>query len=416
MHDEKGRSLERRLLATLQSLLELPALDLDEALTAASQRVAEALSCDKVDAFLLDEPRHTLVARGTSDTEMGRMQKALGLDVLPIANGGRVVEAFQSGTPFVSGRVDLDSGEIRGMHELAVKSAVHVPLEVAGVRRGVLSACSAQPEFFQQHDIGFLQSVAHWVGALAQRAELAAQMRTANANQVRRAAADEIVTVLAHDIRNHLNPLLGRLHLLRSKATQGQLVQVAELDRAIGSVQRLSRLTSDLLDLGRLDQGLFTLRLGRLDLAALVTATASALSSTKNSIEVEAPAELVILADADRLSQALENVVSNAIKYSPPGKPVRVVVGLTSRGDVPFCRIEVIDQGPGIPAEIRPRLFERFIAGSESHGLGLGLHLAYEIARAHGGTLVAESKPGSGARFRFELPIDAAAASGAPPI
>src|SRR5688500_14652873 len=188
MHDEKARSLERRLLDTLQSLLELPALDLDEALAAASQRVAEALSCDKVDAFLLDEPRHTLVARGTSNTGMGRLQKALGLDALPIANGGRVVEVYQGGTAFVSGRVDLDAGEIRGMHELGVKSAAHVPLEVAGVRRGVLSACSAQPEFFQQHDIGFLQSVAHWVGAVAHRAELAAQMRTANSNQARRAA------------------------------------------------------------------------------------------------------------------------------------------------------------------------------------------------------------------------------------
>jgi two-component system, OmpR family, sensor kinase len=415
MRDEKVPSLERRLLGTLQSLLELPALDLDEALTAASEHVAQALGCDKVDAFVLDEPRNTLVARGTSDTKMGRLQKALGLDVLPIANGGRVVEAFQGGAAFIDGRVDLDAGEIRGMHELGVKSAVHVPLEVAGVRRGVLSACSAQPEFFQQHDVGFLQSVAHWIGALAQRAELAAQMRTANLNQARRAAAEEIVTVLAHDIRNHLNPLLGRLHLLRSKAAQGQLVQVAEVDRAIGSVQRLSRLTSDLLDLGRLDQGLFSLRLGRLDVGALVTATASALSSTKNSIEVEAPAELVILADADRLSQALENVISNAVKHSPPGKPVRVVLGLASRGDVPHCQIEVIDQGPGIPPEIKAHLFERFIAGSDSHGLGLGLHLACQIARAHGGTLVAESKPGSGARFRFELPIDAAAASERPP-
>lgn len=409
--DAATQTLEQRLLSTLQCLLELPALGLPEALQSAAQRVAEALGCDKADAFLLDESRNTLVALGTSDTDMGRRQKALGLDVLPVANGGRVVEVFQTGKVHIDGHVDQDVGEILGMHELGVRSALHVPLEVEGVRRGVLSVCDAAPEFFQAHDARFLQAVSLWVGALAHRAELVGKVRDGDVDRARRETADEVVTVLAHDIRNHLNPLLGRLHLLRSKAALGQTLQVADVDAAIASVERLSRLTADLLDTSRLDRGLFALRLERVDLMAVARRTATSLGGARTAIEIDGPSELVILGDEDRLHQALENVVSNAIKFSPPGKPVRVRLSLLEREAVPFCRLEVIDEGLGIPSDVFPHLFERFRAGKGSSGLGLGLYLASQIARVHGGTLVAESKPGRGATFRFELPIDAAAAS-----
>jgi signal transduction histidine kinase len=157
---------------------------------------------------------------------------------------------------------------------------------------------------------------------------------------------------------------------------------------------------------------LFSLRLGQVDVPALASATAAALTSPKTPVEIEASGELMILADEERLQQALENVVSNAIKYSPAGKPVRVSCTLVDpSGEAPLCRIEVTDQGAGIPPELKPHLFDRFISGSGSQGLGLGLYLACQIAKAHGGSLHVESKPGEGATFRFELPISAAPSS-----
>jgi signal transduction histidine kinase len=205
--------------------------------------------------------------------------------------------------------------------------------------------------------------------------------------------------------------MLGRLQILRSKAALGRVLPVSDVDVVIGSVQRLSRLTSDLLDIGRLDQGLFTLKIQPVDLAEIARVTAAALTTPSTPIEVEAPAEIVILGDGDRLQQALENVVSNAMKYSPSGEPVRLRLGLVDDGDAPRCQLDVIDRGPGIPPEIRPHLFGRYSAGKGSAGLGLGLYLACEIAKSHGGKLIVDSKPGEGALFRFELPVDAASST-----
>src|SRR3982751_6519044 len=99
---------EPRLLGLLQSLVDMPALELGQALTVAATAVASWLDCDKVDAFLLDEARQSLVALGTSDTPLGKRQHALGLDVLPIANGGRLVQTFTTGNSYWTGRADLD--------------------------------------------------------------------------------------------------------------------------------------------------------------------------------------------------------------------------------------------------------------------------------------------------------------------
>jgi signal transduction histidine kinase len=408
MTERATETAEGRLLATLQRLLELPAIDLSTALDEASQHIVDALGCDKVDAFLFNEEKHSLVAIGTSNTPMGRKQRALGLDFLPLANGGKIAESFVTGRTIVTGHLDQEAGELRGMVDaLGVRSQIDVPLEVNGARRGVLSAVSATPEFFDKHDVIFMTSVSHWVGALAHRAELIEEIRTADVQRGRRAAADEIVTVLAHDLRNHLNPLQGRLQLLRMGAARdGRERDVEHVNAALRSVQRLTLLVSDLLDVGRLDHGLFALNPVSIDVVALTRETAAALGTPDVEIQVSAPDELLVMADPDRLKQALENVVGNAIRYSPKGDPVRVEIrgGLENGGRQ--MTLDVIDQGPGVPAEILPHVFERFAVGKGSSGLGLGLYLASRIVGVHGGSLTVESAPGKGTRFRFVLPID----------
>ncbi len=113
---------DRRLLDLLQRLLDLPALEVGSSLTTAATYVAEWLSCDKVDVFLLDAARSSLVALGTSETPLGARQKELGLDVLPLANGGRMVESFKARAPYRTGRADLDpAGLIRIVRELRVR-------------------------------------------------------------------------------------------------------------------------------------------------------------------------------------------------------------------------------------------------------------------------------------------------------
>ena len=404
-YDLMQTDADQRLLGLLQDLLDAPALDLCQALTSAATHVAKWLDCDKVDAFLLDEERHSLVAMGTSETPLGRRQKALGLDVLPIANGGRLVQTFLTGRSYSTGRADLDEEELPGIvRDLEVRSEINVALPVANVRRGVLGVVSQQPEHFAPGDVRVLELIASWVGALAHRAELVEKLRAEEAARARTMAAEQIVTVLAHDIRNHLNPLAGRLQLLQLKLQQGESPEPASVERALKAVRRLERLTSSWLDLSRLDQGLFELELAPVSLSELLRETATALTSAANPIDVSGPSALVVLADPERLRQAFENVLANGLRHSPAGRPLRVTIERVASEK--RVHIAVSDEGPGISPELLPHLFERFVSTRRTQGLGLGLYLAERIMAAHGGSLRVESTLGAGATFHFELPCE----------
>src|SRR5207248_7179487 len=102
---------------------------------------------------------------------------------------------------------------------------------------------------------------------------------------------------------------------------------------------------------------------------------------------VVAPDELKVEGDPARIRQAIENLLANALKHSPDGVPVEIEVAREKREDGAWAVISVKDGGPGIPSDLRPRLFTRFASGPNSTGLGLGLYLAHNIARAHGGAL-----------------------------
>ena len=194
--DEAG-SQEARLLRMLEGLLALEVSDLETAMEQAAQRLAEVLGADKVDVFLHDPATQAMVAVGTSDTPMGRKQRALGLDRLPIAEGGRTVEVFQTGRSYLSRRADLEQGEPpRMIEELGVRSSINVPLEVAGERRGVLLASSATPEFFSERDVRFLEAVARWVGLASQRAVQVERVASQAAAEGVRRAAEQAVGIL----------------------------------------------------------------------------------------------------------------------------------------------------------------------------------------------------------------------------
>jgi signal transduction histidine kinase len=401
---------QNRLLTTLERLLEIVPRDLDSALDAAALAVAEALRAEKVDAFLYEPSTSTLVARGTSPTPLGRKQHALGLHMLPIANGGRMVEVFQTGAPRHAGRVERDTLELRGIREgLGIRSEISVPLEVAHERRGVLAAVSTAPEFFSEGDLRFLATVSRWVGMVAHRAELSENAASDAAAQGRRAAAEDLITVLAHDFRNFLTPLRGRLDLMGRRARrEGQERYLNDARELVRTVDRLDRLVRDLLDSARLKQGLFELTRQPVDLVELARLTAAELAVTPGAVEVQAAMdELVVSADASRLRQVFENLLSNALKVQPEDKPV-VMLLETSDG---CATITVADRGPGIASEVFPHLFQRFGAGSESVGLGLGLYLARGITDAHGGSLEVDSGPGEGARFMVRLPLEQGASA-----
>jgi len=407
--DRAISSLSQRLLDVLEQLLQLPAADLRATLSRVSDVISRSSGADKVDAFLYDSARDSLVAVGSSTQPLSQLQRELGLDVLQLSNGGRTVEVYRTGKTYVSGRVGEDKDELRGIRDgLGVRSEIGVALEIGGSRRGMIMLASKQPEFFSEEDARFMETVVRWVGVVTHRAELAEEIGRNAIELGRRAGAEELITVLAHDLRNYLAPLTMRLEVLRLRAErEGREDALRDIGLLGRSLRRLGDLVNDILDVSRIDQGVFQIQPQRIELSALVRDIVGGFESARQAIQltVQQGDAIYVAGDSARLRQCLENVIANAIQKSPVTAAIDVFVRREEKpGRDRQALVEVIDEGPGIPAEQLPFLFERYRAGEGTSGLGLGLYLAKRIAAVHGGDLTAESQPGKGARFTLSLP------------
>src|SRR6266513_1584691 len=174
------------------------------------------------------------------------------------------------------------------------------------------------------------------------------------------------------------------------------------------AVQRMNRLIGDLLDIVRLETGHLSLKLGRSDVNRLLTETIDAFEARASEqgislVITPAPTGTVVQADEERVLQLIDNLVGNALKFTPSGG--RVSIG-GYVGDSEL-RVAVADTGPGIPEEQRSRLFDRFwqARGADRRGLGLGLAIAKGIAEAHGGRLWVDSTVGEGSTFQCAIPL-----------
>jgi signal transduction histidine kinase len=182
------------------------------------------------------------------------------------------------------------------------------------------------------------------------------------------------------------------------------------LERSAQQIGRLEWLSTNLLDLSRIDAGIFPLDMRDGDLRDPVQATVQALSEVAVargvSLDSEVPGEAVQLRfDRERIIQLLTNLVGNALKFTPRGGAVSVNVGETPEQ----VTIEVSDTGPGIPAEELPHVFERFYRGTNTgeeraSGSGLGLAIVRSIVEMHGGEIEVASVIGEGTEFRITLP------------
>jgi PAS domain S-box-containing protein len=224
---------------------------------------------------------------------------------------------------------------------------------------------------------------------------------------------NEFVATVSHELRTPLTSIRGSLGLLEG-GVMGPLPE-----EALGLVriarensERLVRLINDMLDLEKMEAGKLELRMQRLEAAALVEATLESLRAPAEAARVRLRAQvapgLAVRGDPDRLQQVLTNLVSNAVKFSPPDSEVL----LSASEDASQVRFSVTDQGPGIPAEQHPHLFGKFFQLDSSDtrskgGTGLGLAISQGIVEQHGGRIVVDSAPGRGATFRFSLAAEA---------
>jgi len=246
---------------------------------------------------------------------------------------------------------------------------------------------------------------------LPDETQIVAALRDISERKAVERLKDEFVSTVSHELRTPLTSVVGSLGLLRSGSV-GELPDAARrlVEIAENNSRRLIRLINDILDIEKIGSGRMRFESVPLDVARMLDQAidgSRGLASTKQvTLELTADERPVIVqGDADRLLQVATNLLSNAIRFSPEGGTVRA--SLAREGDLAVVAIE--DEGPGIPADFRDRIFERFAQAGDgaamSGGTGLGLAISREIVLAHHGKIWFGEAKGGGARFAFSLPL-----------
>jgi signal transduction histidine kinase len=220
---------------------------------------------------------------------------------------------------------------------------------------------------------------------------------------------DDFIAIASHELRTPITSIKTYAELLLDSKKAEQDPMTAGLATKLnGQVDRLSVLVRDLLDVTTIKEGQLKLRQEQFSLNDLVKENSEEQQRvfTSHKIVNELHAIDPVYADKERIGQVLKNLISNAGKYSPMGE--RIIIS-TSQQDGRVI-VKVQDFGVGIPENMRQKIFERFfrLVESEQSGansLGLGLYIAANIIRTHGGELWVESNKGAGSTFCFALPI-----------
>jgi PAS domain S-box-containing protein len=317
-----------------------------------------------------------------------------------------------------------DAEHLRLIRELDLESAMIVPLRGRDRTLGAMTFVYAgSGRRFAAHDLAFAEEFARRAAmaienALAiESAELAhAQERVLRQEaDIASKAKDEFLAIVSHELRTPLNVILGWTVTLRQHSPP------ADLDHALAIIERnarrQARLIEDVLDISRITSGKLTLKVTGVSVAEVVAnaveAVAAAAAAKGIRIRSDADPALVMLADGDRLQQAVWNLLANSVKFTPAKGEVSVV----ARRDGSHVHISVTDDGEGISADALPFIFEPFRQADTSTtrrhgGLGLGLAIVRQLVAAHGGTIEAKSEgPGRGATFVITLPARAAVAT-----
>jgi len=281
-----------------------------------------------------------------------------------------------------------------------------LPLLVGG--RGVGSLVFGRfggPSYPAEH-IRLAEFVAWHVGQLLENRRMARRIASLEAQRELARMQDEFISTISHELRTPLGFIKGYVTTLMREDTEWDDARRMEFLEIIDDeADRLRELIDNLLDSSRLESGSLSMTLEPASMAPIIRDCVQRLQGVHPDakIAIEVPDELpVVNLDSTRIAQVLNNMLNNAQKYAP-GSPVII----SARMHSDLLRIEVHDQGPGIPAEHTPHLFERFYRMPQSsniRGTGLGLYISRKIIEAHGGEIGVQSQAGQGTVFYFEIP------------
>ncbi|KYF73559.1 AAA family ATPase [Sorangium cellulosum] len=361
-----------------------------------------------VDAALNDRAPGSAAVAGVPGEQAEALIEALRLSGAPSAGSGGATGAA---APLSQQVHPLDPRVIRLLEQLNIHAWLRVPLLARDRCLGVMTLLATTPrrrygpdELRLAEELGRRAALALDIARLYAEAQEAIRRR------------DEFLLVASHELKTPLTSLQMQAHLISRLLGRSQRAEVAP-ERIDASLQvigrqiaRLGRLVDELLDVTRLNAGRLTLARAPVDLAALarevVERMGQQLASARCPVQLDLDEPVVGRWDPSRLEQVLVNLLSNAMKYGAGGL-IHVVV----RRHEGRALLSVRDHGMGVAEADHARIFERFeraVSVKNFGGLGLGLYIVRWIVTSHGGTIRVESRPGAGATFLVELPLEPA--------
>jgi signal transduction histidine kinase len=415
--DERRAADRQQLLAEASRTFAETVLDLQEALDRLTKRVVGSLgdSCvvrllsadgEWLEPTAMYHPDPEARAFGAEMLRSSPQRRTEGINGRVMSSGNAVIIPVVDQERF---RAAIKP-EYRSYYErFGTHSVLVVPLRARDRLIGILSASREKPgQPYTEDDLALLQELGDRAAVAIDNARLYRQAQEAIS------VRDQFLLVAAHELRTPVTGLRGYTQLLLRSHQRGVL-DADRLERYLPalheSAERLAGLTEDLLDVSRLHTGRLPLRPEPLDLAALARRVAERYREigAKHRLVLDLALDPApVRADPGRLEQVLANLLDNAVKYSPDGGEICLIVERDGQG----VALRMRDEGIGLPPESAEAIFEPFTrapnaAERQIPGLGLGLNIAREIASRHGGYLRAASDgEGCGTTMTLWLPLD----------
>jgi signal transduction histidine kinase len=398
----------RRLAAwSAASRLVTSSLEIQGVVDAVVRSAREVLEVDQVRLWTLDEASGDLLLNASSDAwpaERGWITR------MP-------VEGSLLGTVLTSGRVYQTTDVVhhpqlrnrRYVEAEGLHGYIAVPLMLRERPFGVLALFTRERRAFDPDEVSVLEALGLQAAIALENARLFEVVGQVAALRELDRLKSEFLSTVSHELRTPLSYIHGYAELLAMRDFEPSMVREMARDVHRGS-SAMIRLVEQLLDVARIESGQFALHPVPTDLSELLRSVAArfqAQSSAHRIVLDLPPDQLPLVAvDPDRLGEVISHLVTNAIQYSPDGGPV--LIGARRRDRV--IRVEVNDQGIGIPHDQQPRVFERFYRGADAassprRGSGLGLAIVKLLVEAHDGEVGVASVAGGGSTFWFTLPI-----------
>ncbi|HEV8634564.1 MAG TPA: ATP-binding protein [Chloroflexota bacterium] len=397
---------EPELRAFLGRAAALPRLATTAAIIAELERGA---------ALSLGVPKATI---GTWDEESGAIRFSLG----PLRPGELTAgRAFQEQRPLFTQDAPAAFPSHRDLYERSnFRAVMAAPITAGQKRLGVLVASAPRAPLFAEDDLVLLQLLADQAAVVLESRALIDQAARVRAREEMTRLRDDFLSSVAHDLKTPLTTLVAQAQLLerRTQLKPDAPADMAGIRRLVSEATRLRGLVLELLDASRAEHGRLIAAKEPVDLTEVARRACERHNVGRDRCRLEAASRsggagdrLAGDFDRTRIEQLFDNLIANAVKYSPEGGDVEV--RLWREGDE--AHITVTDQGIGIPTEDLPRLFQRFHRGSNVDdrrfaGMGLGLYICRGIVEEHGGRIWATSRVGAGSTFHVALPLAPASA------